>query len=465
MVILAGCMTMSRPSQTTAWRTVEPPAPLGARGNYAVRRPATGKAPTPVQALPGKSQPLPETRESDQIEADSDVPGTSIQPPPDSSQEPFGKVESGPTIDSLPKIEPEDVTVSRPLELMVAAPARRQLGRVATYRITLRNGGDQPHEDLVVHCRFDDDLSFLGSDKREVLQRIGRLSAGETKGIALSLTSDKIGSHCCQFVVTRSDAGGAVELAARQVCVEFVTRHVEIDLLGPTQRTEGSRAEFNITVANHSLKPIEDVEAIISYDKALLPREASAGGERKSGNLVWRLGALRPLEKIQLQVEFECRAQAHRACVFVDVKGTNLTSEHEEGCVEIIPVPGTLEMRVSDRDDPLEIGKMGAYEVTVQNIGLQAARRIVLEATIPESVKLRSAKVRAGDHDLTFKQSVNGNTLLFDPVEVLAPNARLVYTFEVEGLRAGPAEFRASLTSALSSTAVTVSEPTTIAEP
>ncbi len=164
-------------------------------------------------------------------------------------------------------------------------------------------------------------------------------------------------------------------------------------------------------------------------------------------------------------MEFECRTQAHRACIRVDVKGADVVAEHEEACLEVVPVPGTLDLRISDRDDPLETGRSGVYEVTVQNIGLQAARRVMLEAAIPENVKVRSVTVRVADRPLSLKYVSEPGKLIFDPVEQLAPNARLIYTFEVEALRAGPVEFRASLTSALSGTAVTVSEPTTIVDP
>jgi hypothetical protein len=89
----------------------------------------------------------------------------------------------------------------------------------------------------------------------------------------------------------------------------------------------------------------------------------------------------------------------------------------------------------------------------------------VLEAAIPDNLKLRSTTVLSGDQELTLKQVAQGNKLVFDPVEQLAPNARLVYTFKVEALRAGHAAFRASLTSVLSGTPVTVSEPTLVVEP
>jgi uncharacterized repeat protein (TIGR01451 family) len=467
MTLLAGCMSMSPRSRTSAWRPVDPPASPGTVQNFSARRPPAGEAvvPTPVPELPKKSQPLPKTEKSQPVDADPDVPPARTVPDADFEEDPFGKRDSGPTLDSLPTVVPEDVTAVGPLELVVSAPSRRQLGAVATYRITLRNTGDKSQEGLVVHCRFDDSLSFPGSEKREVQQRVARLAPGETKETALSLTSDKSGSHCCQFVVTRSEGEGEVELSSKQVCVEFVNRNVSIDVIGPAQRTEGSRAEFNITLTSHSLKTIDDVEAVVSYDKALLPREATAEAERRAGSLLWQLGSLRPLETVQLQVEFECRAPAHRACVTVEVKGGDLPAEQEEACVEVTPIQGTLDLRISDRDDPLEIGKTGLYEVTVQNIGLQAARRVVLEAAIPENLKVRSATVRSGDEELTLKQVAQGSRLVFDPVELLAPNARLVYRLEVEALRAGPAEFRASLTNALSSTAITVSEPTSVVEP
>ena len=105
------------------------------------------------------------------------------------------------------------------------------------------------------------------------------------------------------------------------------------------------------------------------------------------------------------------------------------------------------------------------YEVTVQNIGLQPTRGVKLEATIPENVRFVSAAVRVAEKLLSVKYAAEGTKVVFEPVDQLEPNTRLVYTFEVEALRPGPAEFRASLTSALGSTAVTATEPTTIVQP
>jgi uncharacterized repeat protein (TIGR01451 family) len=466
-LLLAGCVNTSPQARMSGWRTIDSPGPLGAADDYQARRiaPGTASRKDPVRPHADGSLPLPKTAESSESEPDPDEPPAIVRDEVENLKAPPKKSDSAPSIESIPRIEPDEVTVGRPLELTVTAPGRKAPGGAATYRVTLRNTSDHPLESLMVRCQFDEALVFSGSDRREVVRRIERLSAGESKEMALSLTSDKVGAHCCWFVVSRTENGSDVEMVSRQVCVEFVTRHVEIDVVGPLQRTEGSRAEFNITLFNNSLKTINDSQAIVSFDKALVPREASAEAERKAGALAWRLGSLHPMEKIQLQVEFECRAQAHRACIAVDVKGANLAAEHEEACLEIVPVPGTLDLRVSDRDDPLETGKTGAYEVTVHNVGLQAARRVVLEAALPDNVRFRSATVRSSDAVLPVKSELQGNKLLFDAIDQLEPNARLDYIIEFEATRAGSAEFHASLTSSLGGTAVTAAEPTTIVEP
>src|SRR5207237_10054490 len=113
---------------------------------------------------------------------------------------------------------------------------------------------------------------------------VASLPPRESSELALSLTGTTAGLHCCRVVVTRRDAEKEIELASRKVCVDFVTRRVEIDVVAPTQRTEGSRAEFNIALSNRSLKTIHDVHAIVSFDKALFPKEASAEAAQSAGS-------------------------------------------------------------------------------------------------------------------------------------------------------------------------------------
>jgi uncharacterized repeat protein (TIGR01451 family) len=384
---------------------------------------------------------------------------------PDEPPQPVTRDNRFPKVESLPKIVPNEVTVPQLVDLTVNAPLRRPLGAPTTFQLVIRNVGDRPQPDLVVHCRFDDGLVFSGSDKREVVRRLDRLAPGESRDMALTLSSEILGSHCCWFTVARLEEQDEVEVISKQVCVDYVVRQVDIEIVGPAQRTEGSRAEFNVSLSNNSSKTILGAQVVVSYDKALVPRELSTGAEQKPGQLIWRLGTLEPFEKVQFQMEFECRAQAHRASLAVEVNGANLTGDTDEACLEIVAVPGTLDLRISDGDDPLEVGQTGTYQVTVENIGLQAARRVLLEAVASDNLRIRSAMVRTAGTDVPLKHQQEGNKLLFDVMEQLDPGTHLVYTIEVEALRPGLGELRASLTSALTSTPVTTAEPTTIVEP
>src|SRR5258708_31219699 len=187
-VVLAGCMSMSPPPRATTWRPDAAPAPLGAQDPYHVRRPVpqAARRDTPARPLPGEALPLPKVKDHDFAESDPDELPEPVRVPSERGIETAPRADGGPSIELLPTIEPDDVTAEQPLELTVVAPGRRQVRGSATYRVTLRNASDRPFEELVVHCRFGDDLAFSGTDRREVLQRIARLSPAEAKHTALS---------------------------------------------------------------------------------------------------------------------------------------------------------------------------------------------------------------------------------------------------------------------------------------
>lgn len=438
-LLLAGCMGVS-PRPSTVLRPSEPDAPLGAQGPVETRR---------VPMLPKKSAP--------EIAGISPAPLTPL-PKTEPAQPPLRPPQ-------LPRLEPPEPPLRRPVELEVAAAPRQQLGTNATYRVVVRNTSNESIDEVLVRCQFDPPLAFPGSTMREVLRRLDNLSPGESRELPLSLVSTEPGRHCCRFVVLQHEDVRQVELASQQVCIEFVSRQLDMELVGPTRRTEGSRAEFTAILSNRSPQALNDVQATLSFDRALAPREASRGYQRKPAALVWNLGTIEPLESVHVQVDLDCRSTAHRACVMLEVQAAEFAAEHEEACLEIVAVPGTLDLRISDRDDPLDVGKAGQYEATVHNLGLQPARNVVLTATIPEHLRVLGANVSLGPETLPAQFTLEGGRLTFDTIATLAADATLVYTIDVEALRSGKTEIQASLTSSLSQKPVVASEPTLLQEP
>lgn len=464
MALVTGCVTPA-PQSVRDWRRANREAARAGVPRLDAGTPSIASRPAPANpaAPPAVARRVPTPPAAPKIEDDTNrEPLAGVAEPRDRSPLPIPLLGSPP---QLPRLDVPEQTAGNGLELQVSAPLRTQVGGQVTYRVVVKNVSDAKVEDVAVRCRFEAPLIFPGSEQEEVACRIEQLAPGESKELLLSLVCHKTGSHSSSFRLTRRENERDVEVASKQVSVQFVDRQLDIALVGPSQRTEGSRAEFNATLVNRSARELTNVQVKMTFDRALAPREASQGYERRTGALSWSLGTLAPAETVTLQSEFECLSRAHRACVDLEVSAGEFASEREEACLEIVPVPGTLDLRISDRDDPLEVGKTGRCDVAVENIGLQPARNLVLTATVPAQVRIVGANVRLGNSAVPVQYAIRDGKIVFDLVGALPSESTLRYQIEIEALRPGTVELQASLTSSLSSVPLTVSEPMSIQTP
>ena len=383
---------------------------------------------------------------------------------PEAEATPVEPVPGGAPDEGGPPLEGPRLTapgVAAALELAVDAPKRKQVGSAIEFRIGVWNRGESVVEDLAVEVEFDAALVFPGRPERRVSQPLGRLSPGEHREVTLTLAAEETGRHCARFLVT---AGGA-ESAWKSVCVESVPRQVGLEIVGPPQRTVGSRAEFNVKIASVSKDVLKGMQAIVRYDAALAPREASAGARQTPGTMTWNLGDVQPGEGVQLQIEFECRVAAESACLTAELSGENFPSERVEKCISVVPLRGSIELRVVDEADPVPLGQETAYVITVQNRDLRAVRGVELSAEVPRQVSVVSAEVRQRDQMLPVGADVDGERVVFEAIEALAPDAILTYRIRVKGTVPGDGALRVRVSHAGAAEAAEVVEPTTVIRP
>jgi len=152
---------------------------------------------------------------------DSPTMAPQFQPPvrsaPDANpaDEPFrGDGLDGPSF--VPSV-PSDQSPTSGVELNVTSDGSQRAGEAATFRITIRNTGRAPIEDLTVVCEFDEALVFPGREEKQVQQMLGRLESGQQREMPLSLVGQEIGRHCAYFSIR----SGERELAWKSACVEF----------------------------------------------------------------------------------------------------------------------------------------------------------------------------------------------------------------------------------------------------
>lgn len=274
----------------------------------------------------------------------------------------------------------------------------------------------------------------------------------------LTLTSNQLGKHVCRFSMA-ADAVAAIE---RKVPVEFINPQLQVELIGPARRTVGSRAEFTVKIANKSDNPIDDLRVTLQHDAALTPYFATGGFQREEHSLRWSLGRLEVGAGIQVQAEFDCRQLSEQACVSVEARSTELSIGPIESCLTVAAVPGFLDLRVSDRSDSVKVGEAAEFEITVQNLGLQAVSEVQLDVQTSEHLRAGTHTAKVGDREIKLTATERDGTLRLVLPDALPPDATLRIALSATALQPGDAELRVVATPGANGTAVESSEFTSI---
>ena len=346
---------------------------------------------------------------------------------------------SGPSLgfEALPPPNDSESNDS-PLNLQIKGQRQRPVGGTVTFELSVRNDGMETLTNVLVNVEFEDALVFPGSDERRLKKNLGQLLPGQTRDLRLTLTSSRLGQHECQFSVTAD----SIELIERTSRVEFIDAKLLVRLVGPARRTVGSRAEFTVKVANTSDQPIDDLQVTLHHDSALTPHVATGGFQKEEHSLRWSLGRLEAGAGVQVQAEFDCRQLSEQACITAEARSEKLSAVAVEDCVTVVAVPGLLDLRVNDLDDPVKVGDDAEFEITVQNLGLQSVAEVQLDVQSSEHLRADTHVAKLDDREVTLTPTDRDGTLRFALPNSLPPDATLRITLRAKVLRHGDAELR-----------------------
>ena len=351
-----------------------------------------------------------------------------------------------------------DAPHDSPLKIEVRSKRQRPLGETVTFDVVVTNESENVLKDVVIDVDFDRQLVFPGHMEKQLQKSLGELLPGQSHEMRLTLVSNQLGQHTCRFEVSAD----GLDSVKRTMDVAYVEPKLRLQLIGPAQRTVGSRAEFTIKVANTSEQPIDDLKITLNHDASLSPREATGGYQRAATALVWTLGRIAPGEGVQVQAEFDCRQMAENACVTAEARSDSLSTEEVETCVTVVAVPGLLDLHISDRTDPVRIGDQIEYEVTVQNLGLQAIHDVQLDLQTSEHLKLDTCDAVLADKAISLTEIRNNGQLTLVLPSSMPKDAMLRLIIRAKALKSGDAELRVIATPGENGTAVETSEFTSV---
>jgi uncharacterized repeat protein (TIGR01451 family) len=99
-----------------------------------------------------------------------------------------------------------------------------------------------------------------------------------------------------------------------------------------------------------------------------------------------------------------------------------------------------LSFTIADKADPIEEGSDTTYEIRVVNKGTRTATNVLVTAGLPP-------QMRPIDGSGPTDAKVDGQQIIFAPLDRLAPEAEVVYHVQVRGIKAGDHVIRVQIIS------------------
>lgn len=122
------------------------------------------------------------------------------------------------------------------------------------------------------------------------------------------------------------------------------------------------------------------------------------------------------------------------------------------------PLPSGVLLEVVDLVDPLEVGTVGTYLITVTNQGsILAITKIEITATLPEQLEYMSSEGPT-------EASAEGQVIRFAPLETLYAGEEVVYRLKAKAVGVGDIRFQLELTTDQSSKPILETESTFLYE-
>jgi len=317
------------------------------------------------------------------------------------------------------------------LKISMSGPATSLVGVPINYQVQITNPGAAPIAKVALNAKFDPGLESP-EGVRELNTSIDNLGPMETRNVPLTAIARNAGRFGARVVAS---SGTLNDSAEHFVLVQMATMSLKVE--GPTKRYKDRQADFVIKVANPGDAPLTNVIV-----RSRLPAElgfvaASDRGQFLGGEVVWNLGNVGAREERTLTVSTRAQTITKGAVQTVSASADGGVRQDAKAVIEVFGLP-TIQTRLVDEGDPVEVGKKVRYIFEVTNTGTLPVDQIEVTALVPPQLKMADVKAPA-------RETLVGNQINFAKVDGLAPGAKLTYEFEMEAVNAGDARFRVQI--------------------
>ncbi len=338
------------------------------------------------------------------------------------------------------------------LTVTLLGPATAALNAPITYRVTASNPGSGPASNVLLSAAFDAGMEHE-TRANPVELPIGTVGAGESRTVNLILTPRRLGPQVNRIAATAD--GNLRAQAEHTVLVQKA--QLTISKTGPAARYLDRPAVWEIRVVNTGEAALTTVVVRDQLPPELSFLTATEGGQLTGTDVIWNLGTLQPREQKVVQVTTRSAKLTRQAVNAAVVTADGGLQERAEAAIEIRGVPA-FDLDVAKVGDPVALKGTVRYTITVTNRGSLPANGVEITATVPAQMVVTGANGPS-------RQRVEGQRVIFPPVDNVQPGQTLTYTIEVRASEAGDVRFQAELRAATLLEPVIKEESTRIYDP
>jgi len=207
----------------------------------------------------------------------------------------------------------------------------------------------------------------------------------------------------------------------------------------PAAKFIGKSLTYEITVSNTGDGVARDTVIMATIPENTQFKKSSGGGmytHASPGVVTWKIGDLAPGETRDVTMKLQLD-EAGTLFTMATAKAFCAETASDSCRTELVGIPAIL-LEVIDTSDPIEIGGMETYIITVTNQGSAEDTNIVISALLEDTMEYVSSSGPT-------KATVSGNKIIFDPLPSLAKEAHASWKVNVKAIGEGDVRFRATM--------------------
>ena len=335
------------------------------------------------------------------------------------------------------------------IEVKKTAPETALVGQPFTYHVTVENVGSGTAQNVVVTDKLPEGVT-LTSDPSLTSFTInaGNMAPGCVKEASFDAVAAARGTYCNDVVAK----GDNTNESRAQACTKVLEPNFEIYKSGTETQLVNKKATYTIKVVNTGDTAFENM-VVTDTPQAGLTILSANGSDGNLSAPSWTIASLGPGQQAEFTVVGTCPVvtETPNCATATTAEGVS----KQACCTTKWYGQAALLIELVDDPDPIQLdaGETVTYTITVTNQGTADDTGITMKVEFPEQVTPNTASgATAG--------TVNGKTVTFETVPVLAPKQAVTWTIQATGSSVGDARIKAYLNSDLLKTPVVEEEST-----